>query len=81
VDVENKQLLLHAPGISKQATGSKARLCVRQDIYNPLLWSVILQNDNRAHALSVHSTKFAATRKMLRMKGKWPTTAKRQEVD
>ena len=66
---KTKQLLLHAPVISKLPTASKARLCVQEDIYNPLLWSVVLQTDNGARALSVHPTKFGAERKMFRMKG------------
>jgi hypothetical protein len=70
---KTKQLLLHAPVISKLPTASKARLCVQEDIYNPLLWSVVLQTDNGMRALSVHPTRFAAEHKMLRMKGMWPT--------
>jgi hypothetical protein len=57
---KTKQLLLDAPIIPKQATADKARLCILEDIFNPLLWAVVLQTDNGVRALSVHPTRFAA---------------------
>jgi hypothetical protein len=78
---KTKQLLLHAPVMPKQDTANKARLCVLEDIYNPLLWSVVLQTDNGARVLSVHPTKSKAKRKMFSMKGTWSKTLERQEVD
>jgi hypothetical protein len=78
---KTKQLLLHAPVITKHPTAGEARLRVEEDIYNSLLWSVLLQTDTGTHVISVNSTKFGAERKMLRMKGMWPITPKRQEAD
>jgi hypothetical protein len=78
---KTKQLLLHAPVISKLPTASKARLCVQEDLYNPLLWSVLLQTDNGARVLSVHPTKAKAKRKMFSMKGTRPTTTPHNPID
>jgi hypothetical protein len=78
---KTKQLLLHASVITKHPATSEARLCVEEDIYNSFLWSVLLQTDIGTRIISVHSTKFGAEQKMLRMKGMWPITPTRQEDD
>ncbi|MGA9153837.1 MAG: hypothetical protein WBZ36_24925 [Candidatus Nitrosopolaris sp.] len=65
-------LLLHAPVISKQEPAVKASLDIARDVYNPLLWSVCLQTENGAKAISVHHTESAARNKILKMKGSTP---------
>jgi len=65
-----RQLLLHAPVISKRNIPGTTKLSIVRDVCNPLLWIVVLQTDNGMHAISVHQWRGGAAMKIERMKGR-----------
>jgi hypothetical protein len=78
---KSRHLLLTAPVISKQGSTVKASLDIARDVYNPLLWSVSLQNENGMHTITVHQTEGAARKKIGRMKGITPMISMKQGRD
>ena len=75
-----RQLLLHAPVISKQIIPGTTKLRIVRDVGNPLLWAVVLQTDNGMRTISVHHSRGWAAVKIQRMKGRSSREQSKKEV-